>query len=307
MSAATATATTSTTATSTKTTAKKPVTPTTASSVGSDISTSLLLAFILGLIALFGMIGIFSAKNMLGTYFNILYYIVFPISIYFISVGFNAITQRGTCNAITNMSNCFKGAGYTLGYLYSAMILVNLVGPNGIFTFEPDTMVRIKTVEEEIIPEKTNVSTKTPPVITPTAPPALVPEKPLTITPTAPPALSSNVPEKGSEKKPLTITPPARLPLQSSEGDPQGGGKRILRQRGGGGDDKMSDAALMIRSFFTTLRAPAMSLFIRDPNAATLEDIETKSPIYTGIGIGFWACLATISGQVISNSIAQVC
>jgi hypothetical protein len=257
------------------------------------------------------MIGIFSAKNMLGTYFNILYYIVFPISIYFISVGFNAITQRGTCNAITNMGNCFKGAGYTLGYLYSAMILVNLVGPNGIFTFEPDTMVRIKTVEEETIPEKMNVSTKTPPVITPSAPPALVPEKPLMITPTAPPPLSSNVPEKGSEEKPLAkrqSAPPAVLPPKSNE-DPQPvvGGKRILRQRGGGEDDKMSDAALMIRSFFTTLRAPAMSLFIRDPNAATLEDIETKSPIYTGIGIGFWACLATISGQIISNSIAQVC
>lgn len=91
--------------------------------------------------------------------------------------------------------------------------------------------------------------------------------------------------------------------------NPQGGGKRILRQKGGvyPPKDKMSDAALMIRSFFTTLRAPAMSLFIRDPNAATLEDVETKSPVYTGIGIGFWACLATISGQIISSSIAQVC
>ena len=69
----------------------------------------------------------------------------------------------------------------------------------------------------------------------------------------------------------------------------------------------MSDAALMIRSFFTTLRAPAMSLFIRDPFVATLEDVEKKSPVYTGIGIGYWAFLATVSGQVIGSAIAQTC
>ena len=69
----------------------------------------------------------------------------------------------------------------------------------------------------------------------------------------------------------------------------------------------MSDAALMIRSFFTTIRAPSMSLFVRDPFVATLEDIEKKSPLYTGIGIGFWAFFATVSGQVIGSAISQTC
>ena len=69
----------------------------------------------------------------------------------------------------------------------------------------------------------------------------------------------------------------------------------------------MSDAALMIRSFFTTLRAPAMSLFVRDPNAATLEAIEKRSPVYTVIGVGYWALLATISGQVVGSGLAQTC
>ena len=261
MSATPATATTAATATNTSATAP----------LGVDISTTLLLAFILGLIAMFSIIGIFSAKNMLGTYFNILYYIVFPVILYLISVGFNAISQRGSCNGITNIGSCFSGAGYTLGYLYTAMILVNLVGPNGIWTFEPDEMVRIKTVE------------------------TLVPEKGLS-------ALSPNVPERGSEIPIQTISPVSLPPQEETSR------KRILRQKGGDlVKNTMSDGALMIRSFFTTLRAPAMSLFIRDPNAATLEDVETKSPIYTGIGIGFWACLATISGQVISSSIAQVC
>jgi len=250
-------------------------------------------------------IGLFAAKKMLGVYFSLLYYIVYPAVIYLIAVGFNVIAQQGTCHGITNLTNCFMGATYTLGYLYATMVAVNLIGPNGILTFEPEEVPIIK--------------------MSPSAPPPL-------------PKGSNDIPQKGSDEIPpksqgvnmtkkgvpnssgTTQNDPQKVPgtpissavsNNSTLGDPtnpQGGGKRILRQRGGDpSKDTMSDAALMIRSFFTTLRAPAMSLFIRDPNAATLEDVETKSPVYTGIGVGFWACLATISGQVISTSIAQVC
>ena len=174
----------------------------------------------------------------------------------------------GACNGVTNVSACFSGAAYTVSYLYVAMCAVNLIGPNGIWTLEPQTAAPIVN-----IPSKSN--TPAPNIIGATAPNA-----------------------ENLIKSPSTIntkkTPVNEDPTQS------GGG----RQTGGGG---MSDGALMIRSFFTTLRAPAMSLFIRDPNAATLEDVETKSPIYTGIGVGFWAFLATISGQIISSSIAQKC
>ena len=262
----------STTPTTTTTATTTPST-TAATAVGANISMSLLMASILGVIAMFCVIGLFAAKPMLGIYFSILYYIVYPVVIYLIAVGFNAISQRGACNGVTNITSCFTGAAYTVGYLYATMVAVNLIGPNGIMTFE-----------SEALPVKNTIET-----------PANIPEKPANI-----PEKPANIPEKPAN----TIEKPANS--LNEDPTPQGGGKRILRQRGGG-DNKMSDAALMIRSFFTTLRAPAMSLFIRDPNAATLEDVETKSPVYTGIGVGFWACLATISGQIISSSIAQVC
>ena len=256
---------------------------------------SLLLASILGVIAMFCVIGLFAAKPILGIYFNILYYIVYPIAIYLIAVGFNAISQRGACNGVTNITSCFTGAAYTLGYLYATMVAVNLIGPNGILTFEPEALPVKNTIEKPAnIPEKSaNIPEK----------PANIPEKSASPLGTAPPPLGVGPVTKKSAN---SLTEDPTPPSEQNNGNPQGGGKRILRQRGGG-TDKMSDAALMIRSFFTTLRAPAMSLFIRDPNAATLEDVETKSPVYTGIGVGFWACLATISGQVISSSIAQVC
>ena len=244
---------------------------------------------------------------MLGVYFNLLYYIVFPVVIYLIAVGFNAIAQQGTCKGINNITNCFMGATYTLGYLYATMVAVNLIGPNGILTFEPED-VPIKgdnAVQLVAAPPNSGVYAFEPVA----APSASLP---------LPPKGSDEIPQKSSneiQKKSSNVANVAKAanvrpntPGATTDEDPQAGGKRILRQRGGGpSKDKMSDAALMIRSFFTTLRAPAMSLFIRDPNAATLEDVETKSPLYTGIGVGFWACLATISGQVISSSIAQVC
>lgn len=274
---------------------------------------------------MFCVIGLFAAKDMLGVYFSLLYYIVYPAVIYLIAVGFNAISQQGTCNSVTNITNCFTGAAYTLGYLYATMVAVNLIGPNGIFTFEPE--------EPPII----NMSQSAPPPLSTNENITKKEETGRTGIPSAPPPLpqgSDEISQKGSddvqknprgenmnkkrasgatENDPQEVSITNRADSANSTLDnptnPQGGGKRILRQRGGvyPSKDKMSDAALMIRSFFTTLRAPAMSLFIRDPNAATLEDVETKSPIYTGIGIGFWACLATISGQIISNSIAQVC
>lgn len=268
---------------------------------------------------MFCVIGLFAAKQMLGFYFNILYYIVYPAVIYLIAVGFNAITQQGTCNSVTNITNCFTGAAYTVGYLYATMVAVNLIGPNGIFTFEPE--------EPPII----NMSQSAPPPL----PPGLNKNSTETgqIGQSAPPPQGSDeISQKKSQGEIMTkkgvpnssgetsndptagVGRPigSAVSVNSTLGNPtlpQEGGKRILRQKGGvyPPKDKMSDAALMIRSFFTTLRAPAMSLFIRDPNAATLEDVETKSPVYTGIGIGFWACLATISGQIISSSIAQVC
>ena len=262
----------STTPTTTTTATTTPST-TAATAVGANISMSLLMASILGVIAMFCVIGLFAAKPMLGIYFSILYYIVYPVVIYLIAVGFNAISQRGACNGVTNITSCFTGAAYTVGYLYATMVAVNLIGPNGIMTFESEALPVKNTIEKPAnIPEKS----------------ANIPEKP------------ANIPEKPAN----TIEKPANS--LNEDPTPQGGGKRILRQRGGA-SPPMSDAALMIRSFFTTLRAPAMSLFIRDPNAATLEDVETKSPVYTGIGVGFWACLATISGQIISSSIAQVC
>ena len=236
------------------------------------------------------------------------------------------------------------GATYTLGYLYATMVAVNLIGPNGILTFEPEEVPIIK-MSQSAPPPLTNGSNDIPPKEAP----------PVNMTPSAPlPQDSSEIPQKGSNDIPqkgsnvanvanvakaanvanvakaakvanvanvakaanvANVAKAAKVanvrpntPDATTDEDPQAGGKRILRQRGGDpSKDTMSDAALMIRSFFTTLRAPAMSLFIRDPNAATLEDVETKSPLYTGIGVGFWACLATISGQVISTSIAQVC
>jgi len=222
---------------------------------------------------------------MLGAYFGILYYVVFPAVIYLISVAFNTISQMGACNGVTNVSACFSGAAYTVSYLYVAMCAVNLIGPNGIWTLEPQTAAPIVNIPSKSstgasAPSANNISTlksntPTPNIIGATAPNA-----------------------ENLIKSPSTINP-KRTPV--NEDPTQSGGGR---QTGGGG---MSDGALMIRSFFTTLRAPAMSLFIRDPNAATLEDVETKSPIYTGIGVGFWAFLATISGQIISSSIAQKC
>jgi hypothetical protein len=89
-------------------------------------------------------IGLFAGKKMLGVYFNLLYYIVFPVVIYLIAVGFNAIAQQGTCKGINNITNCFMGATYTLGYLYATMVAVNLIGPNGILTFEPEEAPIIK-------------------------------------------------------------------------------------------------------------------------------------------------------------------
>ena len=243
---------------------------------------------------MFCVIGLFAAKQMLGFYFNILYYIVYPAVIYLIAVGFNAISQQGTCNSVTNITNCFTGAAYTLGYLYATMVAVNLIGPNGILTFEPEEAPIIK-MSQSAPPPLPKGSDEIPPK-----------SQGMNMTKMGVSGTTQNDPQK------VPGTPiSSAVSNNSTLGDPtnpQGGGKRILRQRGGDpSKDTMSDAALMIRSFFTTLRAPAMSLFIRDPNAATLEDVETKSPLYTGIGVGFWACLATISGQVISSSIAQVC
>jgi len=271
-------------------------------------------------------IGLFAAKKMLGVYFSLLYYIVYPAVIYLIAVGFNVIAQQGTCHGITNLTNCFMGATYTLGYLYATMVAVNLIGPNGILTFEPEEVPILNTSQSAPPPLSKNVE-EMGQIGIQSAPPPLpqgsdeishknsqdenMTKKKVNDRP-SPSGAATNKQQAVSSNVPSPLAnppsaPPAVYSSQSNEGDPQGGGKRILRQRGGVYKDKMSDAALMIRSFFTTLRAPAMSLFIRDPNAATLEDVETKSPVYTGIGIGFWACLATISGQIISNSIAQVC
>jgi hypothetical protein len=235
----------------------------TPSEAGSGIGTSLSLSLVIGVIAMLSIIGIFAAKNSLGNYFGLVYYIGFPIFIYFVSVGISAIIQRGYCSKVTNISSCFLGAINTLIYIYVAMIAVNIIGPNGIFTLETS-------------------NTSTPSI----KPPKIVPLNNVNSIP-LPVALSQSAPP-----------PDVGFALVNAPPEGQGGGAK---------PPLMSDTALMIRSFFTTLRAPAMSLFIRDPNAATLEDTETKYPIYTGIGVGYWVCLAAISGQIMSNATAQTC
>ena len=257
---------------------------TTATTVGSGISVSLLLSFLLGVIALCGVVTLFALKNTLGPlYFGILYYLVYPIIIYLLAVGFNAISQVGSCNEITNIKSCFTGAVYPLGYLYMTMSIVNLVGPNGIWTFEEPSAAGTSTIQSNI---------------------PLKGESALNMIVEATKRKGTDTPIPVEATKPQERRGTAPPTDYFKETPLTGGGHR---QTGGVKPPPMSDGALMIRSFFTTLRAPAMSLFIRDPNAATLEAVETKSPIYTGIGVGYWVFLATISGQIISNAIAQKC
>ena len=230
----------------------KPTKPAKPAPPESGISTSLLLPVLLGLIALIGAIALFSMKNWLGsTYFGICYYFVYPGILYLISVGFNAISQSSACSGVKDIDSCFMGATNTLGYLYAAMLLVNLIGPNGVWSIP--------------IPPST--------------------------------ASKSDVPDK-------TTNPAANAPV-SSTGDPttpQRGGYRQI-----GGDTPSFNLGLMVQKLFTYLRAPAMSLFIPDPNAATLEEYETQNPFYTGVGVGYWAFWATLSGQIVGSATAQTC
>ena len=300
-----------------------PTTPTTAkplkyikpekpapSEAGSGIGTNLLLSVLLGLFAMMCVIGLFAIKSYVGNLFGILYYFIFPVVLYLAAVGLNALSQKSFCNSVSNVTACFTGAAYTVGYLYVAMVAVNLVGPNGIWTFESTPL---SAKEAPALVSNDSITTSNGKVNFPSSPivEGARSERAGTASPT--------VPIKNLES-PLILTKQtgpsiasASPPLQSSApGGPQeerplrleGGGHR---QEGGVKQPPMSDAALMIRSFFTTLRAPAMSLFIRDPFVATLEDVEKKSPVYTGIGIGYWAFLATVSGQVIGSAISQTC
>jgi len=202
-----------------------PPPPSPPSSVGAGLSSSLFLSGMIGVIAMGLIIGVFAAKTRLGYLFGYVYYLALPVLVYLIAVGFNAISQQATCTGVTNLSACFMGALSTVGHLVIAMIAVNLIGPNGVFT--PESL------------------------------------QPLPSQPA------------GKQRPP----PPTEL----------------------------SDGILMVQSFFTTLRAPAMSIFVRDPSAAKLETVERKSPIYTGIGVGFCALLLTISGHITGSAVAQVC
>lgn len=233
----------------TKATTATTATPTTATTIGANISTSLLLASILGVIAMFCVIGLFAAKDMLGVYFSLLYYIVYPAVIYLIAVGFNAITQQGTCNSVTNITNCFTGAAYTLGYLYATMVAVNLIGPNGIFTFEPEEPPIINMSQSAPPPLSTNENItkneETGRTGRPSAPPPL-PQGPDEILQKGSDDVQKNPRGENMNKKrasgatendPQEVSITNRADSANSTLDnptnPQGGGKRILRQRGG--------------------------------------------------------------------------
>ena len=94
------------------------------SASASSVSTNLGTSVGLGLMTLIGITVLYLFKNTIGFYFNILYWLVFPISVYLVSVGLNVLNQKTNGCASINMGSIFTSALYTLGFLYAAMAVI---------------------------------------------------------------------------------------------------------------------------------------------------------------------------------------
>ena len=96
----------------------------TTSAAASSVSTNIGTSVGLGLMTLIGITVLYLFKNTMGFYFNILYWLVFPISVYLVSVGLNVLNQKTNGCASINMGSIFTSALYTLGFLYAAMMVI---------------------------------------------------------------------------------------------------------------------------------------------------------------------------------------